>query len=150
MCWLSVTRYALASVWIGQEGSIYGTVNQLKNTYVLMLDSLNRYVIIWKHVLNLPWCMCNMLINKEYHRLTNILRNVIHMTFGSDCHVVQCIQIWEIAINVVWNMKPKWSYGHDYAWSERISSLQFILLSDIHFSWRHSGCVQIMSVMSCV
>jgi len=24
-----------------------------------------------------------MLINKEYHMLTNILRNVIHMTFGS-------------------------------------------------------------------
>ena len=39
-------------------------------------------MILWKHVLNLLWCMCNMLINKEYHMLTNILRNVIHMTFG--------------------------------------------------------------------
>ena len=32
-------------------------------------------MIILKHVLNLLWCMCN--------RLTNVLRNVIHMTFGS-------------------------------------------------------------------
>jgi len=60
---------------------------------------------IWKHVLNLLWCMCNMLINRKYHMLTNILRNVIYMTFGS-----------RLAFSLMYtNMRKSYKCGMEHA-----------------------------------